>query len=248
MRLELDLVASDATPIDSGADVRIFRWGESMALSLARLPLPAYCEPSEWLTPSERPYAYAYNPVRLEEFAAGRVCARAALRALGVECDGIGRREDGGPIQPGEACISISHSRHWVCAIAAKRPVEGIGVDVHDAEDPISDESWERIAHAQEEWVDKGTDPDKNSHPREWKTRVFSAKEAAWKCLHSRHVKSLETKVGLENVAILSMSKNNHYDVYFDTTTLANPQMPRKGRGRFWMLPNAWIHSVWVME
>ena len=70
-------------------------------------------------------------PKRRIQFAAGRHCALAALRALGAQVAGIGRGTDGLPVWPAGFTGSISHCDDLACAVAVRTTdAWGAGLDV----------------------------------------------------------------------------------------------------------------------
>jgi 4'-phosphopantetheinyl transferase EntD len=81
------------------------------------------------LSPEEARYVTCAVEQRRREFAAGRACARRALAALGIAAGSLGRRRDRAPAWPEGTVGSISHCRHFACAVAS-RTLAGIGVDV----------------------------------------------------------------------------------------------------------------------
>lgn len=80
---------------------------------------------------------------RKREWWAGRIAARAALLAIGVENAALVRDERGRPRLVGagteDALVSVSHGRRWSAALAAKRTadVAGVGVDLVEPEDIV---------------------------------------------------------------------------------------------------------------
>jgi 4'-phosphopantetheinyl transferase EntD len=71
------------------------------------------------------------GPKRREEFAAGRLCAAAALKSLGLASTRVERAPCGAPIWPRGAVGSISHADDVAVAVAARSEhFLAIGVDV----------------------------------------------------------------------------------------------------------------------
>ncbi len=120
-------------------------------------------------------------PRRQLEFAAGRLCGRAALRRLGFDDTPIPRRPDRRPVWPAGVVGSISHSR-GICGAVVGHASEfaGIGLDIEiaDACEPrlarrvLTGVERERVATL-EGAVDSGR----------WTTMIFSAKESVYKAL-----------------------------------------------------------------
>ncbi len=72
---------------------------------------------------------------RRREFAAGRILARRALTALGAEDAPLLAGPDRAPLWPAGFVGSISHSDTYVvAAVARRRDVAGVGVDVEEVE------------------------------------------------------------------------------------------------------------------
>ncbi|HEX6376096.1 MAG TPA: 4'-phosphopantetheinyl transferase superfamily protein [Allosphingosinicella sp.] len=86
------------------------------------------------LTAAEAGWMADAVEARRREFAAGRACARQALARLGVSDAGLGRSPDRSPIWPAGVVGSISHSRGFCVAVAARqRDVAALGMDVETA-------------------------------------------------------------------------------------------------------------------
>lgn len=113
------------------------------------------------------------------EFAAGRMCARAAMRRLGLLTLPVLRGEDRAPIWPDGVVGSISHSG-TKCAAAVALTVQGyraIGLDIELAE-PLPTELWAEICSERElEWLHR-QDPQRRGVLAK---AIFSAKECAYK-------------------------------------------------------------------
>lgn len=118
---------------------------------------------------------------RRREFAAGRTCARSALRQLGVRPQPILAGRWGEPIWPRGIVGSISHSQGYcACAVARSQAFYGIGIDV-EQNTPLKpavvkgitlDEERSRLADLE------CTAPEIN-----WDVILFSAKETVFKAL-----------------------------------------------------------------
>ena len=119
---------------------------------------------------------------RRREFAAGRLCARAALAKLAPELAGaplpIGPRR--APRWPEGYVGSISHGGGFAWAVAARRAeARGLGVDVEPViADAVADEIEDQIVAPDEL---RALDL-----PHRWALTVaYSLKEALFKCLHA---------------------------------------------------------------
>jgi 4'-phosphopantetheinyl transferase EntD len=136
-----------------------------------------------WLHPLERELICNAVPKRRGEFAAGRYCARLALRRLGVSVAPILRQESGCPKWPDGIVGSISHTNGCVIAVAARDcRVVSVGIDVECHDRPFPHQVLSRI----------GTSVEIAALQRFQSTQfgvhayaLFSAKEAVYKCVHS---------------------------------------------------------------
>ena len=132
------------------------------------------------LFPEERESIAQAVPVRRREFAAGRHCARAAMRKLGVPTLPIPMGADRSPRWPSQVVGSISHCRTRCVAVAALKSQGflSLGVDIEEAVD-LDDDLYETIC-APEELAAIRLLP----HHRRGlaATSIFSAKECIFKC------------------------------------------------------------------
>ncbi len=127
----------------------------------------------------EAPAVMHAVPKRRREFAAGRLCARAALVQLGHAPVAIARDADRAPVWPQGLVGSITHCEGFAAAaVASASDYRTLGIDVeHDGAVPLS------VASAlltPEEVDHMAALP---SACRDWRTLFFSAKEAVYKAL-----------------------------------------------------------------
>jgi len=129
------------------------------------------------LGPEEQAVAGAVGR-RIEQFTAGRVCARRALARLGVDAGTpVLQGEDRAPIWPDGFVGSITHTDFW-CAVAVARAseVRAVGIDLEPST-PLKESIVNRICTpAEREWLSDV--PDSGLMAKV----VFSAKEAIYKC------------------------------------------------------------------
>jgi 4'-phosphopantetheinyl transferase EntD len=115
---------------------------------------------------------------RIDEFTAGRVCARQALTRLGVDAGTpVLQGEDRAPIWPDGFVGSITHTDSW-CAAAVARASEAraLGIDLEPAT-PLKESVVNRICTpAERQWLAEVSDPELMAKV------VFCAKEAVYKC------------------------------------------------------------------
>lgn len=103
---------------------------EGIALAAAA---PADVDPAG-LPPAEARLVTGARPSRQREFAAGRCCARQALRAVGAPVDAVAADRDGVPRWPDGTAGSIAHKPGLAVALAAPTAVvAGLGVDLEPA-------------------------------------------------------------------------------------------------------------------
>jgi 4'-phosphopantetheinyl transferase EntD len=143
-------------------------------------PLPGAPPP---LTPEEeQALGPATSARRRAQFALGRACARAALRALGVpEPLSVGRGANRQPVWPQGIVGSITHSHDQAAAAAARGDrYRGIGIDLEQARLPSSP-LLHRVCRPPERERLEALGEDRL---RIAFTAVFAAKESVYKALH----------------------------------------------------------------
>ena len=131
------------------------------------------------LLPGEAVHLPRMVASRRIEFATGRMCARAAMRRLGLPSLPVLQGEDRAPIWPDGVVGSISHSGTKCAAAVAlvARGYRAIGLDIELAE-PLPAELWVEICSERElRWLQR-QDPQRRSLLAKV---IFSAKECAYK-------------------------------------------------------------------
>jgi 4'-phosphopantetheinyl transferase EntD len=133
----------------------------------------------EQLFPSEREGKDRWAEKRIREYAAGRQCAREALRRLGYSSTPLLSLPDRRPDWPVGVTGSITHCAGLACAVVAPvQLVRSLGVDV-EVIDAVDEHLWPRILNtAERSWLQ--TCP--VDEQRVWATAIFSAKESFYKC------------------------------------------------------------------
>jgi len=127
-------------------------------------------------------------PRRKAEFAAGRTCARQALRVLGLPELPILRGDDRQPLWPDGVVGSITHCDGY-CAAAVARAADfsAIGIDA-EINEPLPDNVLEEVAFGDEiDWL--------RSLPQVgvcWDRLLFSIKEAVYKAWSPRERRWLD--------------------------------------------------------
>ena len=131
------------------------------------------------LHPQELPPSSKFAPKRLEEFAAGRACARRALAEFGMTGVPLVMADDRRPRWPRFLVGSITHTAGFCgAAVAGRRRYRAIGLDAeHIAH--VSDSVWPQICTPKEMAT-------LHSRPQRIQAALaaitFSAKEAFYKC------------------------------------------------------------------
>lgn len=134
------------------------------------------------LLPDEEDAVRSAVPKRRREFLAGRSCARAALRALGLDEAPLPVRADRTPAWPADVVGSITHSDiYCAAAVAWRSDVAALGIDVEDVARfdldllPVICTPRERAELAARPAAER----------RLAAALVFSAKEAFYKCQYT---------------------------------------------------------------
>jgi 4'-phosphopantetheinyl transferase EntD len=120
------------------------------------------------------------STVRQRQFVLGRISARLALSACGMDDPPpVERGELGEPLWPSPYLGSVAHTADVAVAVAAHGAgLRGVGIDVERCDRAISAGAAERICGSDElEWASAGKDAAARV------LRVFSAKESLFKAL-----------------------------------------------------------------
>jgi 4'-phosphopantetheinyl transferase EntD len=136
------------------------------------------------LRAAEEQYVRTAVEKRRREFRAGRACARAALRELGLAPGAIPVGPDRAPVWPEGVVGSITHTRDFCAAAAARREdLAGLGIDA-EQRGSVGPELVRKICTTAEvRWMEESPPPE-GATTGEWRTLVFSAKECLYKALH----------------------------------------------------------------
>jgi 4'-phosphopantetheinyl transferase EntD len=131
------------------------------------------------LLPSEAVFVEKAVAKRINEFAAGRACARAALDQFGMHDVALHPGSDRQPLWPSGFIGSITHTTGLcAAAVAARRSILAIGLDSEMIGAPTPD-IWPSICRAEElNWVQTLPAGERPAAV----TLLFSAKEALYKC------------------------------------------------------------------
>jgi 4'-phosphopantetheinyl transferase EntD len=131
------------------------------------------------LSADERRCVERAAPKRVQEFAAGRLCAHRALAELGIHHFALLSAPDRLPLWPAAAIGSISHTQGYCAAVVGLRAqFAGLGLDT-ESSSAVGTELWSQICTEWELEQLQGL-------PTPWRVRaaslIFSAKEAFYKC------------------------------------------------------------------
>ena len=131
------------------------------------------------LMPEEARTVERAVPKRIQEFAAGRQCARRALAELGRFDVPIPVGQDRQPVWPSGVVGSITHTAGLCAAVVAESSrLVALGVDTEIA-GAVKPELWQTVCVADESaWI-SGLPPGERAAAV---TLLFSAKEAFYKC------------------------------------------------------------------
>jgi 4'-phosphopantetheinyl transferase EntD len=133
----------------------------------------------ELLLPAEVVFVGRAVPKRVQEFAAGRLCARRALAEFGIVDFPIKVGDDRQPVWPDTMVGSITHTAGFCAAVAAERRCTGaLGLDTEVVGD-VTKRIWHSICVPLETaWVRSLPASEQAAAV----TLIFSAKEAFYKC------------------------------------------------------------------
>ncbi|MBV8619480.1 MAG: 4'-phosphopantetheinyl transferase superfamily protein [Curvibacter sp.] len=161
-----------AQPCESGL-VRALFAIPVQAMELRDRGLPA------WLLPEERDSIAGAVPSRIEEFAAGRRCARDAMRAFGLDTPGPLRRgPHREPLWPAGLVGSITHTEGFCAAVVASaRACAGLGIDAERC-GRLGPGLWPLLFDATEQAALRALSPPDQDRLA---TVLFAAKEALFK-------------------------------------------------------------------
>jgi 4'-phosphopantetheinyl transferase EntD len=138
--------------------------------------------PADALLPEERQFLSRAVAKRIHEFAAGRVCARAALSKLGYASTALLMSADRAPLWPAGATGSITHTDTFCAAVVAPtRQIRALGLDAEPVRS-VKPDLWRRICTPQELAMLQAQDEPSALAAA---TLIFSAKEAFYKCQYT---------------------------------------------------------------
>ncbi len=134
------------------------------------------------LLPQEHQFLVRAVPKRVQEFAAGRACARAALSALGYPPVALPMNADRGPRWPAAVTGSITHTDDFCAAVVAPTARSAPWGWMRNWPRASNGSCGAGICTAQELEVLEAQD---EAAALADATLIFSAKEAFYKCQHT---------------------------------------------------------------
>lgn len=161
-------------------------------------------------------------PARRMEFAAGRACAREALRQIGLPDRPILRGPSREPVWPTGICGSITHCIGY-CAAAVSRVGSHVGLGV-DAEpnEPLPADTRATIATNDDLSLLREL-PGGEIH---WERLLFSAKESVFKAFYPLYRQWL----GFQEVSIRFNPEQQTFEASFSGKSAANGPLVWPGR------------------
>lgn len=134
---------------------------------------------STLLYPEEAAHVAKAVTTRVQEFAAGRLCARRVLAEFGVLNYPLKAAADRQPLWPASLVGSITHTEGFGAAVAAeKKLVAALGIDTEVA-GRVKEELWPSICTEGEiAWLQARAQAQRDVAA----TLIFAAKEAFYKC------------------------------------------------------------------
>lgn len=185
---------------------------------------------ADWLFDTERACIAHAVESRAHEFAAGRSCARAALSQLGQRSGPIPAGPDRAPVWPPGFTGSISHTRGYCIAVAARVQEDdeksgflALGVDVEQA-GQVGPELWPQVMREEEiTWLGTLSETERTVSA----ALIFSAKEAFYKAQYTL----TQSWVDFDDAAVELLTDSFVLHVKNDALPIA--QRARRFEGRF---------------
>ncbi len=173
-------------------------------------PVKTYCclvqDHTENLHSEERIIISKAIDKRRYEFSAGRLCARKALKQLGIDNCILTQDENGEPLWPEQITGTISHSKKWAAAaVSTTNDIIAIGFDIETVSRISSDILKRIITEKEKELLDKKDKQDAQIYA----ALIFGAKEAIYKALSKLYSKTLRFK----DVSIISNDDSPEFEI-----------------------------------
>lgn len=173
-------------------------------------PVKTYCclvqDHTENLHSEERIIISKAIDKRRYEFSAGRLCARKALKQLGIDNCILTQDENGESMWPEQITGTISHSKKWAAAaVSTTNDIIAIGFDIETVSRISSDILKRIITEKEKELLDKKDKQDAQLYA----ALIFGAKEAIYKALSKLYSKTLRFK----DVSIISNDDSPEFEI-----------------------------------
>jgi phosphopantetheine--protein transferase-like protein len=169
---------------------------------------------------------------RQQEFSAGRMCAREALKHLGCFTGPLPKLPSRSIAWPKGIIGTISHNEIWCGAAVARRcDLAGIGFDIETVT-RIGENLWRRILTTEEYPL---LDQQPAAKTQQWAALIFSAKESVYKCIAAL----VPQRIGFMDAVIVPDLQKGAFEIHLKEAIAE--QIPRELqlRGRFFFYEGA---------
>jgi 4'-phosphopantetheinyl transferase EntD len=169
---------------------------------------------------------------RQQEFSAGRMCARQALKHLGVFSGPLYKLPNRSIAWPEGIIGTISHNEIWCgAAVARQCDVTGIGLDIETVT-RIGEKLWRRILITEERtWLDRQPAAER----QQWAALIFSAKEAVYKCIAAL----VPQRIGFMDAVIVPNLQEGVFEVHLKKPMAGHLPQGLQLQGRFFFFAGA---------
>jgi phosphopantetheine--protein transferase-like protein len=163
---------------------------------------------------------------RQQEFSAGRMCARQALKHLGCFAGPLRKLPNRSISWPEGIIGTVSHNEIWCGAAVARRcDVAGIGLDIETVA-RIGEKLWRRTLTTEERtWLDRQP----AAESQQWAALIFSAKEAVYKCI----VALVPRRIGFMDAVIVPDLQEGVFEVHLKKPIAGYLPQELQLQGRF---------------
>jgi phosphopantetheine--protein transferase-like protein len=163
---------------------------------------------------------------RQQEFSAGRMCARQALKHLGCFAGPLRKLPNRSIAWPEGIIGTVSHNETWCGAAVARRcDVAGIGLDMETVT-RIGEKLWRRILTTEERtWLDRQPAAER----QQWAALIFSAKEAVYKCIAAL----VPQRIGFMDAVIVPNLQEGVFEVHLKKPMAGYMPQELQLQGRF---------------
>jgi 4'-phosphopantetheinyl transferase EntD len=169
---------------------------------------------------------------RQQEFSAGRMCARQALKHLGIFASPLCVLPNRSISWPEGIIGTISHNEIWCGAAVARRcDVAGIGLDMETVT-RIGEKLWRRILTTEEHtWLDWQPAAER----QQWAALIFSAKETVYKCIAAL----VSRRIGFMDAVIVPDLREGAFAVHLKGSIAGHLPQGLQLQGRFFFFAGA---------